>query len=761
VIHHFPLFTAAHSLSRHDFRNFFLPFSKVITDKIIMAGDIYFLEDAEQLEELLGNDANLPAFKDILFATAQTHLPAGHDHCLFFPFSILDQQVMVAVVTGLDPLFVKKAGQDWLTETRDALQQEFLILKQAGVDLQTGLLNGAHLNTLFDTCPEGEHIGLVLVELYPRVRTAMEDMQHVRRSATILKSFTGEHIPLYHIGQSVFAFPCRDCDKDSAAKFGPFLVSFFKREQFKRVHVGYSQGKIKKTISDNGQNEPGTSGRQILDEAWLALQSACRRGPFSFCNYHSLDNVQTHSLYASNKDIVARLQTHWQQLEQFALIQLHPSIPIANLNDKMFLNLADSKKIKGRDTDIYLLLPTTDPQKILFLIQKEIQSLIRDNDIQGTIAAGIALFPFGNFKKSETVQSCRKALLHGELLGQGMITFFDALSLNVSGDFFYGEGDIPRAIKEYKQGLLVNPHDVNLLNSLGVSYAMLNRHRLAIECFLKALTIKNDDFIAWYNLGLERKLQGDITGAVESFEHALQCHSEEEQDTANARKELPLQLGKLYCQTGRYQETLDILLPWHGAEGGNPVVGRALRYLGESCHGVGRDREAMSWLQRAIRFDEFDADALSLLGAIYLENNEGDQIALKLCEKSVELNQASALFYLRLAKAQIQCGYLEAARESLRPCLRDKKSADEVKFQMGLTYWRQGQKTRARHWFTKILDHEKAETRWHTLAKNYIIKTQTTSISPLPDERDNLSLLQNEDFRLESRQACGKNYLRL
>jgi len=629
---------------------------------------------------------------------------------------------MIALVTGLDPLFVKKVGHDWLKETRDSLQQEFLIIKQAGVDLQTGLLNSAHLNTLFDTCPEGERIGLVLVEIYPRVRTAMEDMRHVRRSAAILKSFTGEHVPLYHIGQSVFAFPYRNCHNDSAAKFGPRLVSFLKREQFKRVHVGYSQGKIDKTIRHNGQNGPGTSGRQILDEAWLALQTACRRGPFSFCNYHSLRNIQRHPLYASNRDILARLQPHWQQLEQFSLIQLHPSTPAATPNGAILLNLAGSRKIRGRDADIYFLLPTTEPQTVLPLVQKEIQSCIRDNDIQGTIAAGIALFPFGNFKKSETVLNCRKALLHGELLGQGMITLFDALSLNVSGDIFYGEGDIPRAIKEYKQGLLINPHDVNLLNSLGVSYAMMNRHRAAVDCFLQALTVNGNDFMAWYNLGLERKLQGDIISAVESFEHALQCHGEEEQDTANARKELPLQLGKLYCQTGRYQEALDILLPWHGAEDDNPGAGRALRYLGESFHGVGRAREAMSWLQRAIRFDEFDADALSLLGAIYLENNEGDQIALKLCEKSVELNQTSPLFYLRLAKAQIQCGHLEAARENLRPCLRDKTIVTEAKLQMGLTYWKQGQKTRARHWFAKILDHEKVETKWHTLAKNYIVQ---------------------------------------
>jgi tetratricopeptide (TPR) repeat protein len=266
--------------------------------------------------------------------------------------------------------------------------------------------------------------------------------------------------------------------------------------------------------------------------------------------------------------------------------------------------------------------------------------------------------------------------------------------------------------------LLIQPDDVNLLNSLGVSYAMINRHRMADDCFLKALAKKNDDFMSWYNLGLGRELQGNIAGAVESFENAFKGHIEDEQENANAKKELPLQLGKLYCQTGRHQEMLDILLPWYQTKNSDPGSGRALRYLGESCYGVGRIREAMSWLQRAIRFDEFDADALSLLGEIYLENNEGDQIALKLCEKSVELNPTPPLFHLRLARAQVQCGYLAAARDTLRPCLRNKATKGAAGFQMGTIYWKLEQKLRARHWFSKTLSQEEAGSKWHKLASN-------------------------------------------
>ncbi len=729
MIHHFPLFSAAHSLSRHDFRNFYLPFSKVIQEKMLHSGDVRFLEDGEQLADLPDLGLDLAILRDLFTTTVQTHAPAGHGQCLFLPFLIDTQQSVVALITGLAPLFVKKVGHDWLTETRDTLQQEFLTLKQAGVDLQTGLLNGVHLNTLFDTCPEGEHIGLALVEIYPKVRTAMEDMQHVRRSAATLKSFTGDHIPLYHIGQSVFAYPCRNCDKNSAAGFIPLLVSYLKREQFKRVHVGYSQGTISRNPNqDKAPDQPGTSGRQILDQAWLALQTACKRGPFNFCTYHSLQHAQRHPLYASHRNILARIKPHWQQLDHFSLVQIHGAGPLDNLYDEIILPPGGGTKIKVSDTDVYLLLPTTDLRKVITDVEAIFQSFTSHQRNRGFLSAGIAGFPFGPFRKTEIPANCRKALLHGELLGPGKITVFDALSLNVSGDIFYGEGDIPRAIKEYKKGLTLAPDDVNLLNSLGVSYAMLNRHHGAIDCFLKALTIKRDDFISCYNLGLERKLQGNIAAAIQSFEHALQCRDENEQDTENAREELPLQLGKLYCQTARYQETLDILLPWYASESSNPGSGRAFRYLGESFHGVGRDQEAMIWLQRAIRFDEFDADSLSLLGEIYLANNEGDEIALKLCEKSVELNQMSPLLYLRLAKAQIQCGQLETARENLKPCLRNKKLQEEAGFQMGLLSWKQRQRKRAGCWFSKTLDHAPVGTARHTLAGHYLSAIETREI---------------------------------
>jgi len=57
------------------------------------------------------------------------------------------------------------------------------------------------------------------------------------------------------------------------------------------------------------------------------------------------------------------------------------------------------------------------------------------------------------------------------------------------------------AIKEYKRGLQIDPDNINLLNSLGVIYAQINRYHQAIPLFEKVLGIDSEDFMALFNLG--------------------------------------------------------------------------------------------------------------------------------------------------------------------------------------------------------------------------------------------------------------------
>ena len=49
---------------------------------------------------------------------------------------------------------------------------------------------------------------------------------------------------------------------------------------------------------------------------------------------------------------------------------------------------------------------------------------------------------------------------------------------------------------------------------------------------------------------------------------------------------------------------------------------------------------------------------MNLLGRVYLEEGEGNEIALSLCRKSVELEPTNLRYMLYLAEVLLQCGLL-------------------------------------------------------------------------------------------------------
>ena len=291
--------------------------------------------------------------------------------------------------------------------------------------------------------------------------------------------------------------------------------------------------------------------------------------------------------------------------------------------------------------------------------------------------------------------NCRKALCHAAFLEPGSVVICDAVSFNISGDIYYGEGDLVRAVAEYKKGLELEQENGNLLNSLGVCYAQMNRSKDAMHCFQQACKSKEDRFMALYNLGFEQQQHNNRLEAIDSFVAALECPVEKEQE--GARKEITFQLSVLYCHEQQYDKGVALLEPWYAAEDD----GKALKYLGELYSGLAVYSKAKKYLQKAMRYDEYDAEVLGLLGEIYLLENEGDDIALRFCEKAVELSPDSLMLKLRLAKAQIHCGDLLAAKQSLKPCLRNKKTRLEALEQKAVLALEMGKPQTAEKWRVK------------------------------------------------------------
>jgi tetratricopeptide (TPR) repeat protein len=104
-----------------------------------------------------------------------------------------------------------------------------------------------------------------------------------------------------------------------------------------------------------------------------------------------------------------------------------------------------------------------------------------------------------------------------------------------------------------------------------------------------------------------------------------------------------------------------------------------LRYLGEAYMGSGSNKKAITILQHAIRYSPHDAYAMSMLGELYARENQGDDIALSLCQQAVNIDDRPWKHWYRLGWIRYRMAQYELALDALKECLqRDRKIPDAV-----------------------------------------------------------------------------------
>jgi len=339
------------------------------------------------------------------------------------------------------------------------------------------------------------------------------------------------------------------------------------------------------------------------------------------------------------------------------------------------------------------------------------------------LSAGISSYPEHGTGSAEIINNTRKALLHASFFGPGSVVVFDSVSLNVSGDVFFAEGDWTAAVREYRRGLARTPGDINLLNSLGVTYALMNRTSDALLLFARVLDIDPDNFMALYNQGLGRQAAGQYRQAAASFTRAREVYDPGDTDQAGAMDDLLYQLGICFFNLGSYLKCTDILTKYHTRQDRAKTAGACCRYLGISTYRLQRYSEASRWLQLALAYDQFDAESLSLLGDSYRTLGEGDEIALRLTEKAVELAGPEPGFLLRWGRALAACGHYDQAIETYRRCVPARETRREAWLELGTVYCLQGRYRQARRYVKQLIsgrDVPKAiRTRAQTLYQHH------------------------------------------
>ncbi|MDH5297465.1 MAG: tetratricopeptide repeat protein [Desulfobulbaceae bacterium] len=614
-----------------------------------------------------------------------------------------DEEVIGAAILSNSELPFVDMSTSWLLEVSRILSREFRQLKQWSVDGATSLPNGQQLRAalaavLAGGAAEGGQLRLVLIEIFPRAKDGEQAVAQFARAAGSLEGMVGHVAPLYACGAGVFGTLWPEGDSAQGLKMGEAVLRKLKRENFPRVHIG---------IAALGQGEEETAAL-LLDRAWEALHAARRRGPHALCTYEALTRLQDHPFSPPPGAVMAQLRRRWRGLDRFALVLLHqdqatsgepfsqrivsllgPGVPLVVLNGG----------------EAYALLAHADEAGALAWAE-EVRRKI--GKVKGLgFSMGIALYPGGPFGKSAQAVNARKALRHASFFGAGAVALFDAVSLNISGDVYYNDGDLARAVREYRQGLALAPDSVNLLNSLGVVYVQMNRYREAIPLFEQAAILDSSDFMAPINLAFAYLEQGRAEAATAAFEKALAIDGN--------HGEALLQLGRLYCRQERYGEAVPLLeraVVIHGGASPNGAAAALQLALAEAYRGLGHNREAIVCLERAARLDPRDAAILSLLGELYAEAGQGDEIALSLCRQAVELDDGKWQPWYRLGVVQLRLGDGGAALASLKQGLRFDRHNLDILMLLGRVYAQAGQVRQARRMYERVLrlrpDHGKA-----------------------------------------------------
>ena len=568
------------------------------------------------------------------------------------------------VVHDVDSALLKKMAPEWLLELQDNIQELFFRTRQIYTDPGTGLYNQRALDLLLSgrSCWKS----LFLIATVSRRRTIAGGFQKIIQLSSLLEAVI--HEPLFYFGQGVFGCVSQQCDRRTALDFSHRLVSRLKREGLYRVHVGFS--------CLTGEQSP----EKALHDCWLALVEAERRGPYSLCDASFLHRRDQHPLALPTAQVLRKLQRKWNGLERFGLVLISSAGEAEeNLRELAPLLPAESYCVELSADQQFVLLPSYTPARTA----KKVKELAEKIEISTGLrpALGFCHWPSVGSSKIDCIRNCRKAILHGSFYGAGSVVDFDFLSLNVSGDLYFDEGDYKQAIREYRSGLQMQPGDINLLNSLGVALAEVNRHREAIECFSRVLETDADNHMALVNKGMSCRLMGWNAEAVQCFEKAMSCPDHLKQ----ASLELYLQLSRLYCMGEQYEHAVSLLVRWQETKG-SPDEFMFFKLMGEACMGAGRNREAIESLQHSLQLHPRNADSLSMLGLLYVLEGEGAEVGLSLCNRAIAMDEIEPEHFFRLASALFHLGRFNEALSAVRSALQIKRNHDRAVLLRGLIY---------------------------------------------------------------------------
>ncbi len=657
-------------------------------------GSVFFWESEEhwlskdQTNVLLGKSyQKLPVLCDSIEA-------AVVEDILIIPVEVEEDDNIAVLVKDIDSGLLQKMAPEWLREFQGTVQGALVRIKQAYVYPETGFYNSRLLD-LFWTEARSNRGAFFLLGTQDKIKRSTEELMNIKKIGHLIEATI--HWPIFYFGGHIFGMYQEDMSRDKALRFAHRLLGRLKREGLPSVHIGISLG-----LENSGRK----TKKRVLKECWQALETAEKRGPFSLCEVSSLSDQRNNPLALPAPSISRQLQNKWRGLKRFSLLLIRVEGDIdKEIENNEFLAQAVSKICYKKyfychvnKRECYVLLPDVSPQKALQQAKKINEKI--DAEIKPLqVAVGIGYWPCIDFSKTSVMVNCQKALMHGNFFGPGSVTLFDHVSLNVSGDYFFDEGDYREAVSDYKAGLKINSNEVNLLNSMGVTLTELNRLTEALRYFDLVLEKEPMNYMALVNKGFALKMLKKDENAISFLSLAQNCM---EFGSSSVKADILLQLGRLYCETGQYKKAVKVL---EKLELCNSEKTGCLIYslLGKAYAATGANKKSIAMLQRAIQLNPHDAQSMSILGELYEIEGEGTDIALSLCTQAVNLDELSWENWYRLAKVLYAIKDYDKSQDAIGEALNRNRKAVDAIFLAGKLKAKQGKAKQASRLLQRVL----------------------------------------------------------
>ena len=623
-------------------------------------------------------------------------IPAVLEDLLVIPLITTQNESIILVAFDVDPAVFQKMALEWLIELQEKIIQRFCRIRQIYTDPDTDFYNRRALNLVLTTDPCQRT--LFLIATVPATRTLTGGFQKTQQVNALLRTLIDE--PLFSLGQGIFAAVRNLNERSACLEFSHRLIARLKREGLRKVHIGFCL--LSKEYTP----------QEALHRCQLILAEAERRGPYSLCDEAFFVRKEQHPFALPGPQLVRELQKQWQSLDQFGLVLVSVAQEHKEQKGETIQPLPDLSSILPDTSSCYQL--NTSEQLILFPDIPYEQLNIQAQELCQNTRAYTGMQPSLGFchwpavgttktTKTDCIRNCRKAILHASFYPKGAVVAFDALSYNVSGDLYFDEGDYKQAIREYKSGLHMQPDDVNLLNSLGVALAEINRHREAEACFSQVLQQDPDNYMALINKGMSCRMLGRPQEAIACFEQGMRCEEHKQQ----ASIELYLQLGKLYCLEEKFAKAVTLLNEWkkHQGEPGEFIF---FRLSGEAFMGAGQNHEAIKALQRSLQIYPQNADSQSMLGLLYVLEGQGAEVGLSLCDRAISTDSGDALHLYRKAQALHALERHTEALENVKASLKLQRNNEQSLLLRAILYEKLGSLRRAQQGFQRIVSIKKS-----------------------------------------------------